>query len=114
MAFGKTGSAFGVVKGSPAVVPLAIPKTVGPGVIAIVIALGHEASGWLFAEDVIIFILLSLITALLLIGAERINAIFGETAMSIVSRIFGLLLLAISVSSILTSLSNFFPAWTVP
>ena len=59
---------------NPAVIPLAIPKTAGPGTIATVITL-------------------------------------GESGVSIVSRIFGLLLLSIVITSIMESLLQYFPGW---
>lgn len=96
---------------SPAIIPLAIPKTAGPGAIATVITLG-EAEGGLTSVPTILAILgVTLIALVAMLGANFLERTVGETGLSIVSRIFGLLLLAIAITSIMESLLAYFPGW---
>ena len=46
-----------------------------------------------------------------MLGAGRIEKALGESGLSIVSRIFGLLLLSIAITSIMESLLQYFPGW---
>ena len=104
-----------VLEASPlgaAVVPLAIPMMAGPGAIATVIAIGNSDVGIVRIADVIIILVLSILTGLLLLAAEPIERIIGEQGLMVVTRIFGLLLLAIAVSTVMSALSSAFPGLT--
>lgn len=104
-----------VLEASPlgaAVVPLAIPMMAGPGAIATVIAIGNSDVGIVRIADVIIILVLSILTGLLLLAAEPIERIIGEQGLMVVTRIFGLLLLAIAVSTAMSALSSAFPGLT--
>lgn len=109
MVMGRQGS---VIEASPlgaAVVPLAIPMMAGPGAIATVIAIGNSDVGIVRIADVIIILVLSVLTGLLLLAAEPIERILGEQGLMVLTRIFGLLLLAIAVSTAISALASAFP-----
>lgn len=112
MVFGRAATAYGSDNRSPAVIPLAIPKLAGPGAMAVVIALGETDQGAVVLEDVVIIAILTVITVVLLLFANPIERGLRENGMNVMTRVFGLLLLAIAIGSILTSLADFFPAWT--
>ena len=109
MVMGKKGSVFESGPSSAAVVPLAIPMMAGPGAIATVIAIGSSDRGIVRVADVIIILVLSLLTFLLLLLAEPIERILGDQGLMVLTRIFGLLLLAIAVSTIMSATSSAFP-----
>lgn len=109
MVMGRSGS---VIEASPlgaAVVPLAIPMMAGPGAIATVIAIGNSDVGIVRIADVIIILILAVLTGLLLLSAEPIERILGEQGLMVVTRIFGLLLLAIAVSTVMSAIASAFP-----
>lgn len=100
------------VKAAPAgaaVVPLAIPMMAGPGAIATVIALGNNADGIVQISNLLIILALSALTGILLLAAEPVEHLLGDQGLMVVTRIFGLLLLAIGVSTVLSALTSAFP-----
>lgn len=109
MVMGKSTEAIQASPASAAVVPLAIPMMAGPGAIATVIAIGNSDRGIVRVADVIIIFVLSLLTFLLLLLAEPIEHFLGDQGLMVLTRIFGLLLLAIAISTIISALSSAFP-----
>ncbi len=93
-----------------AVVPLAIPLMAGPGAIATVIALGNSDIGLVRVANLLIILALSVLTFVFLLAAAPIEKILGETGLMVVSRILGLLLVAIAVSTIISAVGSSFPA----
>ncbi|MEN9660758.1 MAG: hypothetical protein RLZZ443_687 [Actinomycetota bacterium] len=94
-----------------AIVPLAIPLMAGPGAIATVIALGNSDAGFGFTRiaNLLIIVALTALTFIFLLAAAPIERILGETGLMVVGRILGLLLLAISASTIISALNSSFP-----
>jgi multiple antibiotic resistance protein len=92
-----------------AIVPLAIPLMAGPGAIATVIALGNSEVGFARMANLLIIVALTIMTFIFLLAAAPIEKLLGETGLMVVSRILGLLLIAISVSTIIAALSAAFP-----
>ncbi len=100
------------VKAAPAgaaVVPLAIPMMAGPGAIATVIALGNSAAGIVQISNLVIILALSVLTGILLLAAEPVEHLLGDQGLMVVTRIFGLLLLAIGISTVITGVTGAFP-----
>lgn len=96
---------------SPAVIPLAIPKTAGPGTIATVIALGDDHTPSAMIANILAIVAITLIALDFMLASGHIERTLGENGLNIVARVFGLLLLAIALTSILDSLLSFFPGW---
>ncbi|MFM6968653.1 MAG: MarC family protein [Microbacteriaceae bacterium] len=96
-----------------AVVPLAIPIMAGPGAIATVIALGNAESGIGRVTDLIVIAALTVMTFLFLLLAKPIEKALGKNGLMVVSRVLGLLLLAIAVSTILSALGSAFPGLAI-
>jgi multiple antibiotic resistance protein len=109
MVMGKKDSIFQATSSGAAVVPLAIPMMAGPGAIATVIAIGSSDVGIVRLADVVIIVVLSILTGLMLLLAEPIEKILGEQGLMVLTRIFGLLLLAIAVSTIISAVGTSFP-----
>ena len=51
------------------------------------------------------------IALVFMLGSSFIERTLGENGLNIVNRVFGLLLLAIALTSIVTSLQDLFPGW---
>ena len=95
---------------SPVVVPLAIPVLAGPGAIALAITFAHGYTVPLdFVWGVVICAIVGLAVAAIFFVGPWVAKLLGPTGMSILTRIFGLLLLAIAVQSILLALGDAFP-----
>lgn len=95
-----------------AVVPLTIPMVIGPGGISTVIiyaASGHEAGyGNIFA---IIFagLIISVITYGSFMAAGQVSRFLGETGLSVLNRVMGMLLAAVGVEIFISGLKSVFP-----
>ncbi len=109
MVMGKRAEVLQAIPGSALVVPLAIPLMAGPGAIATVIAIGNSDSGAVRVADLIIILALSAMTFILLLAAAPIERILGDQGLLVLTRIFGLLLLAIAVSTVMSAMHSSFP-----
>ena len=94
---------------SPAVIPLAIPKTAGPGAIALAISMGAVDAQFKIAGDLIAIAGVTAIALAAMFAAGPIERLLGASGLNILNRLFGLILLAIALTSIMTSLRVFFP-----
>lgn len=97
---------------SPVVVPLAMPLVAGPGAIALAITFAHSYTGitdYLWGLGIVVVV--GLLVSLIWYFGPGIQKLLGAAGMSVLTRVFGLLLLAIAVQSILTSLGHAFPGW---
>lgn len=94
---------------SPAVIPLAIPKTAGPGAIALAISMGAVDAQFKIAGDLIAIAGVTAIALVAMFAAGPIERVLGASGLNILNRLFGLILLAIALTSIMTSLRVFFP-----
>ena len=95
---------------SPVVVPLAIPVIAGPGAIALVISQAHSyASVGDYALGILTVAVVAAIIGAVLAAGPTVAHILKPTGMSILMRVFGLLLLSIAVQSIISALGAAFP-----
>ncbi|UTG74014.1 MarC family protein [Neisseria subflava] len=93
-----------------AVVPIAIPITIGPGGISTVIIYSSAAKNYSdIALIIIAGFLVSLICYFILVVAGRISKRLGNTGLTILNRIMGMMLAAISVEIIVAGLKSIFP-----
>lgn len=94
-----------------AVVPLAIPVTIGPGTTAAILVMGAEPaeqSAPLLGFAALLFALLCLGGVLLC--ASQLERIFGRRGIAILSKLTGLVLAALAAQMIFTGIQNFLPA----
>ncbi len=91
-----------------AIVPLAIPTALGPGAVGALLVMGSEASGWpgLVATAVAVT-LASLAVGLLLFCAKFIKRLIGRSGISMLSKLTGLILAALSCQMIFTGVAAF-------
>ena len=95
---------------SIAVVPLAIPMLAGPGAISTVIIQMQRSALPLHTFVVISCILLVCVVLWVVLSlAMQIGTTLGRIGMSIIDRLFGLLLAAISIEIIANGLRGLFP-----
>ncbi len=96
---------------STAIIPIAIPMTTGAGTMSTVILFSESAHG----QPYLHFALLAAIGFMTLIiwlsfrYAPKIVNYFGETGLDVLTKIFGLITLALGIQFILTGLSGAFP-----
>jgi len=109
----RTGGPVSATPGqSPIVVPLAIPVLAGPGAIALAITFAHDYTNVLdYVLGGLVCAIVGLLVAVVFFVGPWVARLLGTTGMSILTRVFGLLLLAIAVQSILTALGDAFPGW---
>lgn len=91
-----------------AVVPLAIPITVGPGTIGVLLVLGADLES--IAEKIVAG--LALLCAVLVLGgllfiAGRLEKILGQQGLNILTKLTGLFVSAIAAQIFFTGLKNF-------
>ena len=92
----------------PSIFPLAIPLLAGPGAIASVILLAGQQPGWVGYGIVIGCTLVVLVLVFLcFLTAGFIERILGKTGLIVVTRLFGMLLAALSVQFVLDGLKGF-------
>jgi multiple antibiotic resistance protein len=98
---------------SPVVVPLAIPVIAGPGAISLVITYAHSYRTPVdYLGGVIIVVAVGLVIATVLYFGPEMARLLKPSGMSILTRVFGLLLLAIAIQTILAALGDAFPVLT--
>lgn len=98
-------------KASPAIVPLAIPLTAGPGAMATVMVFAQKASQPAdFAALGGAIAAASLATYLAFRAATQVQRLLGVSGMNIIVRIMGLLLASIAVGLIAAGLKGMFPS----
>jgi multiple antibiotic resistance protein len=92
-----------------AIVPLAIPVTLGPGAIGVLFVIGSETSG---LRDRLLTCL-ALLAAVLCVGAilylsSELKRIIGRSGISMLSKLTGLVLAALSSQMIFSGIATFF------
>jgi len=94
-----------------AIVPLAIPLLAGPGSIGTVILLMSQHQGVLASIVVIVCILLvATVTYIIFSNARYLLRILGASGVRVMTRLFGLLLAAISVQFIINGITTALPS----
>lgn len=86
-----------------AIVPLALPLTIGPGAIAITIVFSHQLSEGSEIVTLGAGVLIACgFVGLGLIFADSISRLLGETMMSVMTRVMAIILVAVSIEMVLT------------
>ncbi len=91
-----------------AVVPLAIPITIGPGTIGILLVMGatfENKSSMLMGSFALIFAVL--VIGFMLYSSSIIEKIIGKQGLLVISKITGLFLAALSAQIVFTGIKNF-------
>lgn len=97
-----------------AVVPLAIPMMIGPGGISTVVIYATAAGDYRGTVSIILAgAIISLICFSVLLAASRVSRFLGDTGLTILNRIMGMLLAAVSIEIIVAGLRALFPQLAV-
>jgi multiple antibiotic resistance protein len=111
--FGRGVAASGAVSATGeradiSVFPLATPVIAGPGAIAAAIVRSSEVENGLLGTGVVIALILFVmaLTLAAMLSSTAIHRVLGETGMSVVTRILGILLTALAIEMILTGIKN--------
>jgi len=107
MIFRRPEGIFGdTVSSEPFIVPLAIPAIAGPAAIATVMLLASRAPQRLFEWCLAVSVAM-LVTAALLVSADRLAKLAGEHGLLAFERLMGLILTAIAVEMLLRGIETF-------
>ena len=93
------------------VIPLAIPLLSGPGAISVSIIQSKKfttIADWIAGVLVILFV--TLIIRVAFIYAKTIGSKIGQTGLNVMTRIMGLILLAISIEMVASGIKELLPA----
>ena len=97
-----------------AIVPLAMPLIIGPGGISTVII---HASAARHMNDLLAILaagaVISVICYLSLLAAAKVSSWLGETGLTVLNRIMGMLLAAVAVEIVIAGIRSLFPQLTV-
>ena len=108
MIFSASGEAYGVPEGrEPLIFPLAVPLLAGPSAMATVLLLASQQPDrvveWVGALACAIAV-----SGLVLVGCARIRRWLGDSVVSALEKLMGLVLTAIAVEMILAGLKRYF------
>jgi multiple antibiotic resistance protein len=95
-------------------IPIGVPVIAGPGAITTVIIYGYQSDSFLTSSLLSLAVLgvLGLLFFTLITG-HAIQKITGDLSLNLVSRIFGMILIAISVQFMVEGLTEVFPGWAL-
>lgn len=94
-------------KDDAGIVPLGIPMLSGPGAISSVMVLVGQANRiWEWAAILISIGITAWVSYWVLVGADRIRRVMGDTGIRILVRIMGLLLVALAVQFFVNGLTD--------
>lgn len=94
-------------------IPIGVPVIAGPGAITTAIIYGYQSDTFLtdiYLGLTVIGVLGMLYVTLLI--STSIRRIIGELPLNLIARVFGLILIAISVQFMVEGLAEVFPGWT--
>jgi multiple antibiotic resistance protein len=98
----------GASKADASIIPLGMPMLAGPGAISTVMVLvGESHSIWQYGVIYATILLVSFVSYLVLAGANRVRRHLGDTGIRIMTRLMGLLLVALAVQFIANGLTDF-------
>lgn len=113
MIFGETKAASEIKEAenedlSGAVFPLAIPSIASPGaILAVVILTDNHSTGVVEqAMTAVVLLFVLAITFVLLLLASKIQKLIGQTGVSVISRVMGLILATVAVDAVLQGLEQ--------
>lgn len=94
------------IEGEPLIVPLAIPLVAGPSALATVMILvsqqPEQLTSWIFA-----LVIAVVISAIILIGADRLQKLLGSRFVVAMEKLMGLILVAVAVEMTMRGLKGY-------
>ena len=91
-----------------AIVPLAIPITIGPGSVgALIIVAAEQRNAVHSAETLVCIVFACLTIGVMLLTADRVKQLIGSNGIAMLSKITGLILAALSCQMMFTGIAAF-------
>ena len=93
-------------------IPIGVPVIAGPGAITTAIIYGYQSDTW--STDIFLGITVVAVLAVLyvtLLVSPLIRKLLGDLPLNLIARVFGLILIAISVQFMVEGLQTVFPGW---
>lgn len=99
-----------------AVYPLAVPSIASPGAMMAIVLLTDNHRFNIFEQSITagIMLLVLFITYILLMIANRIQHLIGNSGAAIISRVMGLILASVAVNNLLIGIRDFFTQQVTP
>jgi multiple antibiotic resistance protein len=92
-----------------AIVPLAIPVTVGPGMIGILMVIGAELDGLADTIVVVLALIAAVVSvAVVLLFSNKIQRLLGQQGLEVLPKITGLFVSAIGAQIVFSGIHGFF------
>ena len=93
-----------------AIYPLAVPSIAGPGAMLGAVLQTENASFniWEQAQTTAVMLAVLLVTLVLMLAASQIHRLIGNSGASVISRVMGLILASVAVSSVLSGVVKYF------
>lgn len=108
MVFPAPGGMFGEIgEREPFIFPLAVPLIAGPSALATVLVLASNQPGRLLEWGAALTCAM-LVSAVILLAADRLHRLLGEAVVSGIEKLMGLILAAIAVEMILAGVKRYF------
>jgi small neutral amino acid transporter SnatA (MarC family) len=108
---GPTGMFGDIGDAEPYIFPLAIPLIAGPSALATVLVLASRQPGRLLEWGAALTCAM-LVSAIVLLSADRLHRLMGDSVVSGIEKLMGLILTAISVEMILAGVQRYFHVLT--
>jgi MarC family membrane protein len=107
MVFPHPDGVFGEARGGePFLVPLAVPSIAGPSALATVMLMASRDPGHMGTWVVALSVAMT-VTTLVLLAAQRLQAVLGERVVIAFERLMGLVLTALAVEMLLNGIRTF-------
>ncbi|NJN05493.1 MAG: MarC family protein [Rhodobacteraceae bacterium] len=93
-----------------AIFPLAVPSIASPGAMLAAVLLTENArySVWEQTQTFLVLVGVLITTCILMLMAEPINRLIGNSGASVVSRVMGLILAAVAMANLLAGVRTYF------
>lgn len=93
-----------------AIFPLAVPSIASPGAMLAAVLLTENArySVWEQTQTFLVLVGVLITTCILMLMAEPINKLIGNSGASVVSRVMGLILAAVAMANLLAGVRTYF------
>lgn len=99
-----------VSESETAIFPLAIPSIASPGAMlaAVMLTENHRYHIWEQVQTTMVMLFVLLIVLVLMLAASLVHRLIGNSGASIISRVMGLILASVAVSSVLAGIKAYF------
>ena len=93
-----------------AIFPLAVPSIASPGAMlaAVLLTENNRFNLWEQAQTTLVMLLVLLVVLVLMLAASWVHRFIGNSGASIISRVMGMILASVAVTSVLAGVKDYF------